>query len=222
MNRAIILLAGKGTRFDANTPKQFIEINGKPLFVYCVQTFENCPLIDSITLVTAKEYVGLVKDLIGKYNLKKINNVVVGGETRQESSFNGLKASKAKDDDAVLIHDAARVLVSEDIIINNIHACQIGNAVVTAINSVDSIAEGENEIVRYLDRNLIHEIQTPQTFIYKDILEAHLKYAGQAFTDDASLLIKNSKHVHFVNGSRNNIKVTTRDDLEFIKRFLNE
>jgi len=211
MNIGIILLAGQGKRMGGELPKQFLNLNNEPLFLFPVRTFVNCDDIDYVVLVTSDEYVQFVKDQIKKHSIKKIKGIVIGGKTRQESVRNALTSLKANEDDIVLIHDSARIFINEKIIKENIEAvCQYG-AAVTALKSKDSVFKFNGKI-NYLNRDEIYQIQTPQSFYFKDILSAHLKYKNEVVTDDASLLIKDGKQVKIVDGDSLNFKITTKED----------
>ena len=230
MNYALIVAAGSGTRMGNNLkPKQFLLVKNKPLFIYSSETFNNHPDIDKIVIVTAQEYIDEVKDLCQKYKITKLVDVVIGGKTRQESVYNGLLKIKSLsnnlDSDIVLIHDAARPLVSQDIISSNIKECLINDAVTTVIPSSDTI-------IRSLDEKIINDVplrkelyqsQTPQTFKLALILSAHelaKKNNCLDITDDAQLVLKIGKNVHLVKGNKRNFKVTTSDDLAIFEALI--
>ena len=225
MNIVILLAAGSGTRMKSNTSKQLMEINGLPLFMYSLKTFNENKNIDAILVVTKKEDIELVKETAGNHHITKLINVIEGGQTRQESVDNGLNylKNKIKGCDTILIHDSARPLVDNDIIDRNIEASQKYDAVETAIKATDTIiqsASGLNE--GHLNRDTIYQAQTPQTFKYSLILKAHEQAKEKNFqaTDDASLVISLGEEVHIVEGSKNNFKVTTSEDLKLLKALL--
>lgn len=225
MNIALILASGTGSRMGQKTcPKQFMEINGLPLFLYSVQTFENNALIDQIVIVTNKEEIDRVKKLSQEQHINKLINVVAGGETRKESVYHGLHSLKANKDDIIVIHDSARPLVSDEIITKNIEECQKFGAVVTAIPAVDTTVFGENDIIESMpDRSKIYVEQTPQTFKYDIILKAHEQTINQSeITDDCKLVHHMGIPIHFVPGSRRNFKVTYKEDVDILKTFLAE
>ena len=220
MNIALVLASGKGSRvLNETTPKQFILVNEIPLLFYSVLAFERCDKIDQIVIVTSEEHIQFVKDYATKLNIKKITNVVVGGASRQESSFLGLSSLNCAKDDIVLIHDAARPLVSEDIIKNNILAAQTNGAAITAIKCNDSLITTAKT---YLNRDEIYLIQTPQSFKFELIFSTHKNNQGCNATDDASLLIDTYKNIEIVNGSRNNFKVTTDEDLKYFNYLIKD
>ena len=231
MNFAIIVAAGSGTRMNNNgLPKQFLKINEVPLLVYSLKTFASCKSVDGLIIVANPAYIDLTTQIIDEYKINKVLGVVVGGKTRQQSVYNGLELLKVfsvKDDDIVLIHDSARPLVSEKIILDNMEACKEYEAVTTAISVTDTIAvSSENkEISNVPNRETLYAVQTPQTFKYSLIMKAHQNFIEHPFdhvTDDTSL-VKEIKHpVKIVEGSKENLKVTTQEDVEVIQNIINK
>ena len=188
MNVGIILAAGTSSRYNKKTPKQFDEsFNEKMLIEYSIETFLNNPKIDEVILVVPKLYLEKIKN--------KFKNclVIKGGETRQESSFLGLKACP-KNCINVLIHDAARPFVSNNIIYNCIDNLNDNIAICPALPCTDTIAEVNNNkaISKALNRNILYKLQTPQAFNYKDLLELQTK-ASLKVTDDSNLFIEAKK-----------------------------
>lgn len=229
MNIALILAAGSGTRMgNTNKPKQFLSIYNKPLIVHTIEAFEMHDDIDMILIVTNDTYIDDVKIWCKQYDLTKVKYIVAGGSSRQESVYNGLKKLEKigiSDEDIILIHDAARPLISQTIITDNIEACKKYQAVDTVIPSSDTI-------IRSVDKETICEIQkrseqyqgqTPQSFTFKVINDAH-EYAksinNTETTDDCRLVLNMGKDVHLVNGSKLNFKITTFDDLMMLKALL--
>lgn len=221
MNIAIILAAGSGTRMQSSTPKQFLLINDKPLFIYSVEAFNKHEMIDEIIISVPSDSVQLVKNYILKYKINKVKAVVPGGSSRQDSTvkaLNYLVDNGVNDQDIVLIHDAARALVSEQIITSNIKACEEYDAVETAIKATDTLVESSSSSVeKSLNRDIVYQVQTPQTFRFKIIYEAHQNNIGSIFTDDASLVIKNGHDVHIVDGDKFNFKITTSEDFQILE-----
>lgn len=229
MNIALILAAGIGSRMgNVDKPKQFLPIYGKPLMVHTIEAFENHDEIDSMVVVTNEEYIDQVKVWCKQYDLSKVKAVVNGGESRQASVFNGLNAIKSiiKDDnDIVLIHDAARPLISYKIISDNISACKKYHAVDTVIKASDTIVRSTNSstITDIPIRKELYQGQTPQTFVFSLIYDAHLKALGNVInnvTDDAKLVLSLGHDVYLVEGSKQNFKITTFDDLMILKALL--
>ena len=224
MNISIVLAGGTGSRMSLDMPKQFAVVKGKPIMAYTLSVFQNSPLVDSIYLVSHKEYFEQSKSIIEQYNITKVRDIIEGGQTRQESVFNALKQMNAKDDDIILIHDCARPLVDEQIIKDNIEQCKLHEAVETAVKAVDTTIEvSEEQFENSLNRDKLYQVQTPQTFKYKLIKEAHenaIKNILVNITDDAQLVAKLGHKVFIVNGKKTNLKVTTDEDLKILEALL--
>ena len=229
MNIALILAAGTGSRMgNADKPKQFLPIYGKPLMVHTIEAFEMNPSVDAIVISTNEEYIDDVKVMCKQYDLSKVKAVVAGGASRQISVFNGLKGVQsigAKDDDIIIIHDSARPLISQKIINDNIEGCKKFGAVDTVIKASDTIVksvEGE-KIDDIPPRKELYQGQTPQTFNLSIILSAHNNAMNKNIpnvTDDTKLVILNGVDVHLVEGDKLNFKITTFDDLMMLKALL--
>lgn len=224
MNIAIVLAGGTGSRMSLDMPKQFAVVKGKPIMAYTLSVFQNSPLVDSIYLVSHKEYFEQSKSIIEQYNINKVRGIIEGGQTRQESVFNALKQINAKDDDIILIHDCARPLVDEQIIKDNIEQCKLHDAIETAVKAVDTTIEvSEEQFENSLNRDKLYQVQTPQTFKYRLIKEAHenaIKNKLANITDDAQLVAKLGHKVFIVNGKKTNLKVTNDEDLKILEALL--
>ena len=222
MNIALILASGSGTRMvGLDAPKQFCLVNDKPLFLYSVEAFEKNLSIDAIVIITQANFVNKVQNICDENALFKVRLITDGGNTRQESVYKGLKAISdfAQDDDIILIHDAARPLVSQAIIDNNIKGCEEFGAVQTAIKTNDTIVKADDEKSEVLDRSNLYQVQTPQTFKYSIIKKAHQKAKREGVknaSDDAHLV----GDVRIVNGESTNFKITTIQDLKLLKAML--
>ena len=226
MNIALIVAAGSGTRMgNIEKPKQFLLVNDKPLLLYSAQAFNNHPEVDSIVIVTNKVFVPDVKEICKSFNLSKVKTIVSGGETRQQSVYNGLRAINGKAEDIIIIHDAARPLISPRIITDNINGCKLYDAVETAIKATDTIIKSEDKekISDIPNRKDLYQTQTPQTFKYDLILKAHeqaMKNNLPDVTDDAKLVMALGKEIHLVEGDKLNFKITTSEDLTLLKALL--
>ena len=229
MNIALILAAGTGSRMgNADKPKQFLPIYGKPLMIHTIEAFEMHDDIDQIIVVTSEGYDDQVKVWCKQYDLGKVKAVAIGSDSRQGSVYNGLQAIKqlgGRPDDIIVIHDAARPLISQNIITNNIEACKKYDAVDTVIKASDTIVASSNgeTISDIPNRSELYQGQTPQTFKFGLINEAHENAkAGKIpnVTDDTKLVISMGKEVHLVEGSKQNFKITTFDDLMMLKALL--
>ena len=215
MNIAIILAGGSGTRFKSKIPKQYFKIGNKSIINYTIDAFEKSSLIDKVIIVVDKKYTNDISK-------KNPNHIVVsGGKSRFESSYNGILACP-KNSKKVLIHDAARPFISQEIITSCIEALNNYEAVVTSIQTTDTVIRVKNmEILQVEDRNQIFLNQTPQGFKYKTILDAHKNRTGSV-TDDISLLDLNETKCKVIKGSKKNIKITTNDDIQFAMHILNQ
>ena len=229
MNIAIILAAGSGSRMgNADKPKQFLPIYGKPLMIHTIEAFEAHDAVDALVIVTNEVFIDQVKVWCKQYDLSKVKAVVAGGDSRQISVYHGLQAVKEiakNDDDIILIHDAARPLISQKIISDNIKACQEYDAVDTVIKASDTIiSSADAQVINSIpNRSELYQGQTPQTFKLSLILEAHEKAKSGLIpnvTDDAKLVLSLGKDVHLVEGSKQNFKITTFDDLMMLKALL--
>lgn len=225
-NIALILASGTGSRCKLGFPKQFAEINNKTILEYTIDAFENHELIDEIYLVTSKEFVEKVKKIVQKSNYKKIQTVIAGGETRKDSSYNGISAIPYSNAN-VLIHDGVRPLISKEIITNCINTLKEKNAVCVTIESSDTIFVTNNNgvITRIPKRQTLKRAQTPQCFKLNIIKKAHeLAKADKTclVTDDCGLIMNyNLADIYTIDGDTNNIKVTYPEDIEFVKKILN-
>ena len=223
-NIALILASGTGSRCNLGIPKQFAKINNKTILEYTINAFETHELIDEIYLVTSKKFLEKVKELTKDYI--KVQAVIQGGETRKDSSYNGISA--IKDSEAnILIHDGVRPLISKDIITNCIKELEEKSAICVAIDSTDTIYEiNENNTIKAIpQRKFIKRAQTPQCFKLSLIKKAHELANNDPnclVTDDCGLVqYYNLTDIYLTQGDENNIKITYKEDLDFVKKQLN-
>ena len=226
MNFGIILASGNGKRMNNHTPKQFLEIHDKPLIYYSIQAFENTPNIDEIIIVTQKKFFKKMYKIIDEFKFEKVHMLVEGGKTRQESSFNALEALKgfAVSKDLVIIHDAARPLISSSLIEEMIVTSKRHSAITMVGNVIDTIATNNNHHYGTLvDRSSLVAIQTPQAFKYGLIFKAHkLAINNNIYnaSDDAQLVTMSGKKVYLLKNNDLNFKVTTPMDLKLLECLL--
>lgn len=221
MNFALLLLAGKSTRFDNNLPKQFYIINKKPLYYYPLKALSDSNDIDGIILVTLKEKVMEVYDAVNAFKINKVKAVIAGGNTRNESVKLGLDKLKEylKPDDIVLIHDAARALLDTNIISTAINETKKKDATTFALRSFDTLVKAKDFIITgYINRNETFRVQTPQTFKYSLILEAYNQHITT--NDDTELVSNMNKKVYLLKGDSKLFKVTTFMDIKKLKSYL--
>jgi len=213
---AVIVAAGKGRRMGAGKNKQFIDIGGRPVLYYTLEAFQQCVEVDEIVLVCAaeeKEYVR--EEIVARYGFGKVKAVVAGGAERQYSVFNGLKAVGGCG--FVLIHDGARPFVSGRILSEGIRHAREHGAAACGVVPKDTIKlRDESGFSKgTLDRSRLFSVQTPQCFSLGLILGCYEKaISGEIiFTDDTSVAEHFGRKVFLYEGSYDNIKITTTEDL---------
>jgi len=222
VNIALIFAGGAGVRMNTRTkPKQFLELNGRPIIIHTIDNFETHPLIDAIVVVCLESWIPQMMEMLSRFRMDKVRWVVPGGETGQQSIRNGLETlwsdETVPDDALVLIHDGVRPLINADIISRNI-ACaeQYGNAI-TVTPAIETIIRvtPKDEIAQILDRSTCRMARAPQTFRLRDIRAAH-KQAEQdkncSMIDSAMLVSHYGTALHIVEGPAENIKITTPSD----------
>lgn len=216
-NSVIIVAAGSGKRMKSAIAKQYIELKGRTILSYTVETFEKSDYIDEIILVTSSEAIDYVNEnIVQKYNFKKVKAVVEGGKERQDSVYNGLK-NVSNDCDVVLIHDGVRPFVGDSYIAKlesiamELGACVLGAPVKDTIK----VCNSEGYITDTPERSTLWLAQTPQCFKYDIIMKAYEKAYNEGYTgtDDSMLVEKTGVKVKMVEGDYNNIKITTPEDL---------
>lgn len=220
---AIVVAAGKGTRMGAKVNKQFLNLKDKPILYYTLMAFQNCSLVDNIILVTAEKEIDYTKnEIVKKYDINKVSDVVFGGAERQYSVYNGLKA--AKDCHIVLIHDGARPFVDEKIISEGIKYAEKFGSSACGVKPKDTIKliDDHSFSKETLNRDKLFIVQTPQCFKYELILNCHEKVMqeGIKVTDDTSVVEHCGEKVYLYEGSYNNIKITTPEDLVIGEKIL--
>ena len=216
MLSAIIVAAGQGRRLGSAGPKPLVKIGKLPAIIYSLNTLDNHPEIDEIIVVVNAKNQRAITRLIKEYSFKKIKSFVLGGRRRQDSVYNGLKMVSGNSD-WVLIHDSARPFIDRQAISRVILAAKKTGAAILAVKLKATIkfSQKNNIVKETLDRDNIWEIQTPQVFRKELILEGYKKFSKEKVTDDASLIEKLGKNVLLVQGSYQNIKITTGEDLLF-------
>lgn len=225
---AIIIAGGSGKRMGQDIPKQFLNVGEKPIIMYTLEKFQKHPSIDGIIVVCIDGWETILRSYIRQFNITKLVSIVTGGKCGQESIKKGLDEAKKyfDEEDIVLIHDAIRPMVSNDIISDNIAQCiKYGNATTvipcTTVVLKKSCDEYSTEVI---DRDKLYLTQTPQAFILKDILNAHEEAKKMGIKDSVascSLYTQLNKNVYYSIGSEINIKLTRPADIEVFKALLN-
>lgn len=210
MNTAIIVAAGSGSRFGSDKPKQFVEINGKPLIVHTIERFQAAPSIDKIVLVLSAD---AIQEFSPDSSLTKLSKVVAGGVTRARSVLAGLEAAVGCD--LVAVHDGARPLVSVEEIERTVAKAAVTGAACLVAEVSDTMKHVEGgEIVRTVDRSKLRRALTPQAFRYDILKRAFLRAdLDAAVTDECLLVERLGIPIACVEGSSRNIKITRPEDL---------
>lgn len=219
---AIIPSGGIGSRILSSIPKQYVKVLGKELIAYTLQVFQNSNLIDEIIIPAQPSYFEILNSIKEKYNFDKVVKIIEGGKERQDSVYNGLKQLSLTDEDLVIVHDAARPLLSQELLEKSINEAKKYDSIVVAKKASDTLINGDEIVGEYLDRTNIYYAQTPQIFRYKILLEA-FKLANESdfLGTDESMLVKNANYdVRIVEGETTNFKVTTQSDLELLEHIL--
>ena len=227
MISVVILAGGTGSRLKSAIPKQFIEINDCPIIVHTLNNFQNNPLIDNIVIVCLEEWIDYTKEIVDKYNISKVTSVIAGGSTGHQSTRNGIYSLKDshKEDDYVIIHDAARPIVSQGVINELIEiAREKGNAC-SAISCYETVLLTENRTSGkdQIDRNRIMRVQTPQCYQYgllKELYEKADMDGRDDFVYANTLALNYGVEIFFSKGSNSNIKITTKEDIVLFKALL--
>lgn len=224
---AIVLAAGQGSRMGTKIQKQFLEVEGKPILYYSLDVFEASSIIDEVILVVGNGLVEYCqKEIVDKYGFKKVKQIVIGGKERYESVYLGVKALVESAPEYVFIHDGARPFVDEEMLERAYNEVVVSKACVVGMPSKDTIkvVNEEGIVIETPNRKYLWQVQTPQVFSYDLIKEAYFKLMEQEtinVTDDAMVLetVKGIP-VKLVEGSYENIKITTPEDLFIAEAFL--
>lgn len=229
MNIAIIFAGGSGVRMGAGVPKQFLEINGKPILIHTLQLFQEHEEIDKIYLAMSPDYIRYTQQLVLDYRIDKMAAIVEGGVTAQDSIFNALCKAREEnpDDSIVLVHDGVRPFVEYSVISDNIESVQKYGSAITCTSCFETIMiSKDGERVDNLPlRKESYSAQAPQSFYLKDIIAAHeairARETGYENMVDACTIYRAlGKQPHIVLGNRGNIKVTTPEDVYMFRALL--
>lgn len=225
MNIAVIFAGGVGRRMNTKSrPKQFLEYNGKPIIIYTLELFDNHPMIDGIVVACVADWIPFLRKMLKKFEINKVKRIVPGGETGQDSIYNGLVAAKgisASGNDIVLIHDGVRPLITEQTITDNIATVEKEGSCITCIPATETFIvtrpDGSLEIPTRANSMIA---RAPQSFYLKDILDAHEKARTEGrhdHIDSCSLMSYYGYKLGRVIGPMENIKITTPTDFFLFK-----
>ena len=210
---AIILAGGRGLRLNSDVPKQFLPLGTRPVIAWSIQAFNSSEAVDRVLVVIPNEFVARMEEIIDRYKFHKVEKIIPGGSTRQESAFNAIQYLDYNDDDILLFHDAARPFIKQEIICDCIEAAKKHGAAAVYVPVQDTIAEiGDGFAVSVPPRDRFYSAQTPQAFLFSVMRRAHLYGTGIPTTDDASLAINAGFPVKMVQGDYANFKITTELD----------
>ena len=229
MNTALIVAGGRGSRMGQEIPKQFIHVYDKPVIVYTMEGFQNHPQIDAIEVVCLDGWHEILTAYARQYGITKLDGVVSGGETAQESIRNGVFAleSKCAEEDIVIIHDGIRPMVDRSVLNDLIVTCRkYGNAVSSLpYNEQIFLLDDGISTTRFIPRETIRRVQTPQAYRFGRLLRAYreaysrqIGIFGSSYTN--TMMVELGERLYFSSGSEKNIKLTTPDDLELFKGYL--
>jgi len=215
---ALIVAGGKGTRIKSNLPKQFIELNGKPVLLHTLEAFYNYSGEISVVLVLPEEDFKIWGVICKKFNFTKPVILQKGGETRFQSVKNGL--DKIEGDGLVAIHDGVRPLVSADLIGASFRLAAVQGSAIASVRLKESIRMTDQDNTTAVDRSKFRLIQTPQTFDVQLIKKAYQMKEDMSLTDDASVAEKAGHKISLFEGRYENIKITTAEDLIVVETLL--
>lgn len=229
MNIALVFAGGTGQRMNtASKPKQFLELHGKPIIIYTLEYFQKHSQIDGIVVVCLESWIDYCENLLKKYQIDKVLKIVPGGNSGQESIFNGLEAAHQISDneqDIVLIHDGVRPLINEALITNCIASVKKHGNAITVSPAIETILlkTEDGDIGNILKRSECEMAKAPQCFYLNDIYSCHLKAkaAGKDdFIDSASLMQYYGYKLNAVEGPLENIKITTPADFYIFRAIM--
>lgn len=228
MNIVLLMMAGSGTRFGADIPKQFIEVEGKPIFSYILEGYEKCDCIDKIIVVTHKNWVDFVEEWKKNMHLGKVEQIVTGGDTRSESVKNGLSAMQgmADEEDVILIHDATHPYVDEAGTLQVIKAVKEYGGATLGQCQYDTVYQMDEEthmLEKVIPRQKIVSGASPEAFRYGDIYRIYVhssKEELEAMTSAGAMALRYGIKMKVIPANCLNLKITYKNDMEVFKKML--
>lgn len=223
MNIPLIFAGGSGVRMNTKSrPKQFLDLNGKPIIIYTIEIFDNHPDIDAIVVVCLESWIPFLKKMLKKFEINKVVNIIPGGATGQDSIYKGLCAAEefaheqGEENPIVLIHDGVRPLINEETITDNISKVKECGSCITTVPAIETVIidrhDGSLDIPK---RNDCMMARAPQSFYLKDIISAHRRSQAEGkndFIDSCSLMSHYGYKLGLIQGPVENIKITTPTD----------
>ena len=228
MNIAVLFAGGVDRAFKMDIPKQFVNVYNKPIIVYTMQKFQNHPEVDAIMIACLKGWENMVQAYAKQFHIDKLRWVITGGVSGQETSKLAAEElmQSCRDDDIVIIHDAIRPLVSDEIISDSIHTCEKKGMGISAVTSMDNVMLTDDGIcgLRSISRYAFRRIQTPQSYHLGDLQEFHREAIEKGIlneNDTNNMVSKLGQKVYLSKGSDLNIKINTVEDVEMFKSLYN-
>ena len=226
-NIAIVFAGGTGKRMNTKSrPKQFLVLHNKPILVYTLEAFHTHPEIDGIILAVLEDWIPYCQELVDQFRLTKVKAIIPGGDSALLTQRNALRkaAEIYPDDSVVLIHDGVRPLIDEETITKNIASVKTRGATITVTPAIETITikKDNGEVGQIIERSKVDLARAPQSFILRDILEAHCKAEAEGieFIDSASMMQHYGHPLYSVEGSPENIKITTPADFYIFRAFV--
>jgi len=215
---AIIPAAGSGTRLGASVKKQFVPLGDRPLLVHTIMRFEQCADVDEVVIAVPEETIAETKSLVSRYRLHKVSKIVVGADRRQGSVENAFLKLRLKPNDIILVHDGVRPFVEPAKISEVVRACRDFEAAAVAVQPKDTVrrSNGGGHFEQTIDRTAIWLMQTPQGFRASVLKKAFEEARASRYyaTDEVALVERLGIKPRIIIGTYDNIKITTREDLE--------
>ena len=229
-NIAVIFAGGSGSRMNTvSRPKQFLELNGKPVIIYTLELFDNHPDIDAICIACIESWIPFLKKMLRKFEINKVVDIVPGGETGQDSIYNGLcsadKWARLQGDEAaVLIHDGVRPLITQQTITDNIQTVREKGNCITCVPATETFVVTQDDgTLQIPSRKDSLIARAPQSFLLKDVLGAHEKARSENrhdFIDSCTMMSHYGHHLNTIIGPMENIKITTPSDFFIFRAML--
>lgn len=222
MNYVVIFAGGVGSRMGSKTPKQFLKVKEKPIIIHTIEKFHMHSSIDGVIVVCKREYIDYCKELIDKYRLNKVYDVICGGKTGQLSIYNGVEflyrnVSQNPSNDIVLIHDGVRPIINEHLISKSIECTMKNGNSIAVSKAVETVIKVDSygNIIETVDRSICRNAKAPQCFYLKDLWEIHekaLKDQKIDMIDSATLMSEYGYKLYTTECNAENIKITTPID----------
>lgn len=227
VNVALIIAGGVGARMNMSTPKQFFSVKGKPIIIYTLEAFQRNDSIDAIAVVCLEGWEDILLNYSRKYGIDKLRWITKGGDSGFHSLRNGMLLLKENCDpnDVIVIHDAVRPLVTDDIINSNIAGVIQNGTAITVVPTTEALlySEDNEKSSKVVDRKVVWRTQTPQSLRLSKLIWAHEEAVVRGITDTVAtctLLVELGEDVYFVPGNGTNFKITSKDDVALLEAYL--